>query len=174
MLTAKMFVYKNSPKLLWVETKATESQIQVAGKLGIHFEDNDSFLTVAAKIEDAIAEAIGDTRILEPTDKQKEIALKIGIDISGDSRRVAWAKIRQKIQWLNYEANSAAIKSQQLTLGDTVTERRTFTMPNGETLESEIQGVITFIRWDGSITLKDTNNHVITTWAQRLKKLKAK
>ena len=137
-----MTVHKNFSKLLWIETKPTEIQIQVADKLDIHLEDNDSFLTVSAKIEDAVAEAIGDTRILEPTDKQKEIALKIGIDISHDSRRVAWAKVRQRIQWLNYETNSAAIKSQQLTVGDTVIERRTFTMPNGETLESEIQGVV--------------------------------
>ncbi len=172
MLTVKTTVYKNSPKLLWIETKPTESQLQVVGKLGIHLEEDDSFLTVAAKIEDAVAEAIGDTLILEPTDKQKEISSKIGIDISHDSRRVAWAKIRQKIQWLNYEANSAAVKSQQLTVGDTVIERRTFTMTNGEIFESEIQGVVTFIRWDGSVTLKDSNNHVITTWAQKLKKLK--
>ncbi len=50
MLTVKTTVHKNSPKLLWVETEPTESQIQVAGKLGIHLKDNDSFLTVAAKI----------------------------------------------------------------------------------------------------------------------------
>jgi hypothetical protein len=172
MLTVKTTVYKNSPKILWIETKPAEIQIQVASKLGIHLGDNDSFLTASAKIEDAVAEAIGDTRILEPTDKQKEIATKIGVDISHDSRRVAWAKIRQKIQWLNYEANSAAIKSLGLRVGDTAIERRTFTMPNGQTLESETQGVVTFIKWDGAVTLRDTNKHVITTWAQRLKKPK--
>ena len=172
MLAARITVHKNSPRVLWVETKPTESQIRVAGKLGIHLADNDSFLTLAAKIEDAVAEAIGDTRILEPTEKQKEIAMKTGIDVSHDSRRVAWAKIRQRIQWLNYEANSAAIESLKLTVGDTVIERRTFTMPNGEVLKSEIQGVVTFIRWDGSVTVRDSNNHLMTTWAQRLNKPK--
>ncbi len=141
-----MTIHKNLSKPLWMETKLTEIQIQVADKLGIHLEANDSFLTMSAKIENAVADAIGDIQVLEPTDKQKEIAIKIGIDISHDSRRVAWAKIRQKIQWLNYEANSMAIKSLKLMIGDTVVEQRTFTMPNGKILESELQGVVTSIR----------------------------
>ena len=168
MLTFRTTVYKNSPKILWIETKPTEIQIQIAEKLDIHIDENDSILTVAAKIEDAVAEAIGDTRILEPTDKQKEKALEIGIDVSRDSRRVAWAKIRQKIQLINYEANSAAIKALRLKVGDTVIERQTFTMPNGQTLKSEQRGVVTFIRWDGLVTLRNSNNHLMTTWAQSL------
>lgn len=172
MLRLNLTVHKNSPKRLWIETKPTEIQIKVVDKLGIHINEEDSFLTVSAKIEDAVAEAIGDTRTLEPSDKQKEIAIKIGIDVSFDSRRVAWAKIRQKIQWLNYEANSAAVESLKLRVGDNVIEHRTFAMPNGEILKSEVHGVVTFIRWDGAVTLRDTNNHLMTTWAQRLKKSK--
>jgi len=170
MLTVRTSVYKNSPKVLWIETKPAEIQIRVASKLGIHLENSDSFLTACAKIEDAVAEAIGDTRILEPTDKQKEIAAKIGVDVSRDSRRVAWAKIRQKTQWLNYEANLATIKSLRLAVGDTVIERKTFIMPNGQTLKSETQGVVKFIRWDGSVTLRSNNNRTMTTWAQKLEK----
>jgi hypothetical protein len=163
-------MHKNSPKILWIYTKPTEIQLKLARKLGINVDENDSILTVVAKIEDTIAEAIGDTRVLEPSSEQNKIATEIGIDISQDSRRVAWAKIRQKLQWINYKANMAAIEALQLTVGDTFIERQTFTMPNGQILESEKRGVVIFIRWDGSVKLRDNNNHIITTWAQKLSK----
>ena len=122
-------------------------------------------------IEDAVAEAIGDTRILQPTDKQKEKALELGIDISLDSRRVAWAKIKQKIQLINYNANSTAIETMQLEVGDIVIESQSFILPNGQTINSEKRGVITFIRWDGAITFREDNKHLVNTWAQKLNKL---
>ncbi len=53
-----MNIRNGALKILWIEAKPTEIQIKVADKLGIHIDKNDSFLTVLAKIEDTIAEAI--------------------------------------------------------------------------------------------------------------------
>jgi hypothetical protein len=171
MLTVRTSIYNNSPKIIWIETKPTDVQIKIMEKLNLSLEQDDTFLTAVAKIEDAVAQAIGDTRVLQPTEKQFEICSTIGIDISCNSRRVAWAKIKQKIQLMNYQANTAAIKAMHLKIGDTVSEKSTFTMPNGRVLESEKQGIVTFIRWDGSVSFRDVNQRLVKSWAQKLTKL---
>ena len=142
-------------KTLWCKTKPTRAQTEVAKQLEIKLPTEDSFLVASARIIDAIAESIGDTPRHEPTKIQIELATQLGIDISDDSRRVAWAKIKQTKQQAHYEGSVAAIEHMQLGPGDVVTWRRVIYSPDGKGMEFECQGTISTIRWDGLVYFKD-------------------
>ena len=81
-------------KVLWAETRPTTAQTRAAERLGVPLEEDDTFLIASARIIDAVCDAIGDTPVHAPTDRQKVLATAQGVDIAADTRRVAWAKIK--------------------------------------------------------------------------------
>ena len=70
-----------SPHRRASEVESTLPQLEIASKLGISIEAGDSFDMVAAKIVEAVAEAIGE--IPRPvSERQLELATELGIDIT--------------------------------------------------------------------------------------------
>ena len=70
-----------SPHRRASEVESTPVQMEIANKLGISIEAEDTFDMVAARIIEAIAEAIGE--LPRPvSERQLEIATELGIDIT--------------------------------------------------------------------------------------------
>ena len=63
------------------EIKPTAHQMDIANRLGVSIGANDPFDMVAAKIVEAVAEAIGE-RPRPVSEHQQEIAAELGIDIA--------------------------------------------------------------------------------------------
>ena len=145
--------FSNTKRIL-AETKPTSFQRCVAERLGIRLLDDDTVPIAAARIEDAVADAVGDTRLLVPLDKQREIARELGLDISGDSRRVAWARIKQENQRKRYTENMEALSRLSLKPGDSAVRRLTFIGLNGGERELMSNVVVSSISWDGVVFLK--------------------
>ena len=144
----------SNTRIVLAKTRPTSLQKCIAARLGILLVDDDTIPTAAARIEDAVADAVGDTRVLDPSDSQVKIARELGLDITGDSRRVAWAKIKQESQRQRYVANTMAVKRLSLKAGDSVVLRRTIIGLNGEELEAKSNEVVSSITWDGIVFFK--------------------
>ena len=81
----------------------SEVQLRLAAKLGISVED-DSYLIAAAKLLDAVAPAVGHDPTVPSTERQREFASSLRVDVAGDSKRVASAKISEALEIRNQEA----------------------------------------------------------------------
>lgn len=161
-----------SSKTLWITWQHTSEQAYVAARLGIDLASEDTFIVAQARILDAVAETIGETPRHDPTEKQRHLASELGIDISEDSRRVAWAKIRQTTQKRYYDANVEAIQRMQLVPGDVVFERKVIRGPTDHTSQEiivESTDVVSSIRWDGLVYFKGGRGRA--SWAQLLTKV---
>jgi len=161
---------KDKQNQLWSKTKPTKEQKRVAKLLGVELASDDSFLIAAARIEDAVADAVGDEPISKPSKNQERIASEIGLDISMDSHRVAWNKIKQKWQLDNYEANVPAARNMNLKPGDRVIKHLTIKAPSGD-IKFEKEYIVSSIRWDGFVYFKGTGCNC--AWAKTLTKLDA-
>ena len=167
-----MTILRDFSNRLWSKTKPTAEQRRVAGQLGIELFGDDSFFVAAARILDAVADTIGDTPRNKPTEKQRQMASELGLDISTDSRRVTWAKIKEKWQLVNYKANMAALQTMRLAPGDTVIKHIVIKPSSGIDMEFETEHIVSSIRWDGLVYFKGGKGNC--AWAQTLTKLDAK
>ncbi|MEK7873294.1 MAG: hypothetical protein AAB502_05480 [Chloroflexota bacterium] len=150
-------------KTVWRYTKPSPKQIEVAKCLGVRLRPDDSFLIAAERISDAVGEAVGQTPRLEPTAKQYKMAEDLKITIDGDSRRVAWAKIRQAFQVRNLET----VKRMRLKPGAVVRQLRTFTHYDGKISHHEFFGIVSAIRPDGHVYFKEGES----AWPSELTKI---
>lgn len=162
--------YREFSRVIWADTKPTSEQFRIARRLGIKLQPDDSILIASSRIIDAVADSIGDTRRHDPTDKQVELAGKLEINIIGDSRRIAWAKIKQTIQRNNFNANMFAIQNLCLAPGDDVIDRRVINNPMGDDIVVEHTRTVSSIRWDGMVYFK--GGFGLCSWAQFLRKPK--
>ncbi len=99
--------------------KVNTIQIEFCKKLGLDVK-HDTISVAIAKIEDCIQQLFwGNSDIGSPSEKQKQLALQFGIDISSTSNRV-WNAIIDDIM---NQLNVNSIKSQNLHSGVNVIKR---------------------------------------------------
>ena len=101
--------YLHSSKIKWSETEPSDNQRDIAKQLGVQLHSGDTIPIAAARIHDAVADAIGDAGVQTPTPGQEAAAHDLGLDISCDSNRVAGARIGQAIQDKNDRENFSEV-----------------------------------------------------------------
>ena len=93
----------------------SQEQVRLAGLLGINIA-SDSFDVAAARLQDAVASAIGYEPAEQSSERQRAFASSLGGDVSSDSKRVASAKIGEAL----FARNLDAIVELNLQPGDRV------------------------------------------------------
>jgi hypothetical protein len=100
----------------------TEIQLRVAAALAVDIA-RDSRTVAAARLYDAVAEAIGERHACRPASaRQVEFALSLDLDVRSDSLRVASAKIADELE----RRNRAALVALNLQPGDRVLIRKRY------------------------------------------------
>ncbi len=148
----------------WIDVRPTKAQLEIAKQLGVKVQPDDTFLVLSERILDEISQAIGDTPKLKPTPKQIEFAEELNLDITEDSRRVAWGKLSQRWQIVAEERrvelrklNADAIRENDLQIGDLVEHTRELDLFNGKVLEIRVKGIIKNVNSDGLISFSNTS-----------------
>src|SRR5258706_7988428 len=99
--------------------KPSAEQLRVADALELDVS-NDSEIVAAARIHDAVADAIGDRHgSRQATPRQIDFGRSLGMDLANDSLRVASARIAEVL----YRRNAEAIDRMGLKPGDRVAKR---------------------------------------------------
>lgn len=127
----------------------TGHQIEIARVLKIDIKGDTSCIA-ATRILDAVALAVGGTPRLPETDTQAEWANRVGIDSRNDSRRVAWARIAEKL----HGGNVLALSKLKPEAGETILITEVTTAPSGEQFASKELGIISSVKLDGKLYLK--------------------
>jgi len=127
-------------------------QLRVAAALRVEIA-GDSPTVAAARIRDAVAEAIGERHGARPaTIKQIEYAQALELDVSEDTLRVASAKIEDELT----RRNQMALARLKLKPGDRVVKRETFEI-DGQRHEVTREFTISSIHPSGRLFFKGGN-----------------
>lgn len=145
-------------------TPSTE-QISLAAAVGVDVSA-DTFDIAAARLQDAVASAIGWEAPEPASDRQKTFASSLGKDVAGDSKRVASAKIGEAL----FDNNQAAIASLALKAGDRVIRAERFEF-GGEVQTLEQEFVVSSIQPNGRVFFKGGNGQ--GAWPTQLRKVVA-
>ena len=130
----------------------TDVQLRVATALGVDVS-GDSRNVAAARIRDAVAEAIGERHGPRPaTGKQIEYAQALGLDVRRDTVRVASARIDDELN----SRNQAALVTLKLKPGDRVVKRETVEM-DGQRQELTREFTISSIHPSGRLFFRGGN-----------------
>jgi len=141
----------------------TEFQVEVAAALGINIT-MDSRSVAAARLRDAVAEAIGERAPVPATTKQVDFAQTLGLDVTADTLRVASARIADALDRRNREALIAL----NLQPGDRVRIRKTFEV-EGRQHESVDDFIVSTIDRTGRLHFKGGNG--AGAWATEVEKV---
>ena len=142
---------------------ASQNQIALAGLLNLNIAA-DTYDVAAARLLDAVAEAIGHEPPEQSSERQRAVATSLGHDVSVDSKRVASAKIGEAL----FAKNQDAITSLGLKPGDRVIRVERFEY-DGEMRTLEQEFVISSIQPTGRVFFQGGNGQ--GAWPTQLKKI---
>lgn len=139
-----------------------DAQISLARLLKISIAADTTDIA-AARLLDAVASAVGHELPEPSSDKQRAFAVALGREVTGDSRRVASAKIGETL----FERNQEAIAQLQLKPGDRVVRMQQFEF-EGELRTLEQEFVVSSIQTNGRVFFKGGNGQ--GGWPTQLRK----
>lgn len=140
----------------------SQDQLSLARLLGIEIDD-DTFDVAAARVMDAVAPAVGYEPSEGSSERQREFAKSLGLNVIADSKRVASAKIGEAL----FAMNQHAIASLNLKPGDHVIRVGYFEY-EGERRSVEQEFVVSSIQSNGRVFFKGGNGQ--SAWPTQLRK----
>ena len=144
--------------------RVSPEQLDVGDRLGLDLAQ-DTWAVARARILDVVGPAIGDQeRYDEPTEKQIAWAKSLGIDVMGQSYRVAYALIQDAL----WERENQLIRDMRLRPGDTVARERELEI-EGDIHHLREEFVISSISDDGRLYFRGTGAK--SGWPSQLKKV---
>jgi hypothetical protein len=147
-----------------MEDRLTDKQLRVARMLGVD-TTSDSSTVAAARILDAVAEAIGERHGARPaTSSQVEYGRALGLDVSTNTLRVASAKIEDELK----SRNLKAIFELGLVPGDQVVIRQSIEI-KGQQHELRQAFTISSIHPSGRLFFKGINRR--SAWPTQVERL---
>ncbi|TAJ94017.1 MAG: hypothetical protein EPO31_07515 [Gammaproteobacteria bacterium] len=123
----------------------------------------DTFDVAAARVMDAVAPAIGYEPAEQSSERQREFAKSIGLNVIADSKRVASAKIGEAL----FAKNQDAIATLNLKPRDSVVRVEHFEH-EGEMRSVEQEFIVSSIQRNGRVFFKGGNGQ--GAWPTQLRK----
>ena len=140
----------------------SQEQVRLAALLGIDITP-DSFDVAAARLQDAVAGAVGYEPPEQSSERQRAFASSLGCDVSTDSKRIASAKISEAL----FAKNQEAIAVLNLQPGDRVIRVTQFEF-EGILRSFEQEFVVSSIQPNGRVFFKGGNGQ--GAWPTQLQK----
>lgn len=140
----------------------SQDQLRLANVIGVDIS-TDTFDVAAARLLDYVATAIGYEPADTSSERQRSFSESLGLDVTGDSRRIASARIGEAL----LAKNRTAIESLNLQPGDRVIRVTQFEHA-GELRTFEQEFIVSSIQPNGRVFFKGGNGQ--GAWPTQLHK----